>query len=166
MSNVIIPIVVLIILIFGLVEKKEVFYLFIEGAKDGIKVILKIFPTLIAIFLCVEIMNQSGIFESLSKFLENIYLFFKIPSEIVPLLLIKPISGSATVGVASDLIKRFGVDSRIGLLAATIMSSSETTFYVIAIYLNSVKIKNSKRIFIPAILADLVSIIVALILIK
>lgn len=166
MSNVIIPIIVLIILLFGLMEKKEVFYLFIKGAKEGIKVVLKIFPTLIAIFLCVEIMNQSGIFEFFSKFLEKIYLFFKIPSEIVPLLLIKPISGSATVGVASDLIKRFGVDSRIGLLAATIMSSSETTFYVIAIYLNSVKIKNSKRIFIPAILADLVSIIVALILIK
>lgn len=166
MINLVIPGIVFLVLFCGLVERKDVFNLFIEGAKDGIKVVVKIFPTLIAIFLCVGIMDNSGLFDCISNTLSNFFRIFNIPSEIFPLLCIKPISGSATVGIATELIRKYGVESRIGLLAAIIMSSSETTFYVIAIYLNSVKIKNSGKVFIPAILADLVSIIVALILIK
>ncbi len=166
MSSVIIPSVVFLVLIAGLIEKREVFNLFVEGAREGIKVVFKIFPTLIAIFLCVGIMEKSGLFDFISINLKIITDFFNIPSEIISLICLKPISGSATIGIATELIKKYGVESRIGLLAATIMSSSETTFYVIAVYLNSIKIKKSRDIIIPAILADLVSIITAILLIK
>ena len=162
----VVPTMVVLICFFGFIEKKEVFTLFIEGAGDGIKICLKIFPTLIGIFLCVGMMRESGFFDFICKFVEIVTKFLNVPSEIVPLICIKPISGSATIGIATDLMNKFGCESRLGLLAATIMSSSETTFYVIALYLNSVKIKKCRNIFIPAILSDLASIITALLIIK
>ena len=165
-SNLIIPTLVAVIVAVGLVEKKDIYYLFCDGAKDGMKIMLKMFPTLIGIFLAINMLRSCGILEHLSYKISFFTQIFKIPNEVIPLMFIKPISGSASMAMATDLIKTYGVDSTIGIIAATIMSSSETTFYVIALYLSSINIKKSGKIIIPALLADITTMIVALMIIK
>lgn len=165
-SAMITPTIIMIIVLAGLIEKKNVHDLFCEGAKDGIKITLKMFPTLIGIFLAISMLRSSGFL----TFLANLFLgaakIFNIPSEIIPLAIIRPISGSASMALGTDLMTKFGPDSRIGLIAAAIMGSSETTFYVIAIYMNAIKAKKSRNVLIAGIVADIVSLITALIWIK
>lgn len=165
-SAMITPTIIMIIVLAGLIEKKNVYDLFCEGAKDGIKITLKMFPTLIGIFLAISMLRSSGFL----TFLANLFLgaakIFNIPSEIIPLAIIRPISGSASMALGTDLMTKFGPDSRIGLIAAAIMGSSETTFYVIAIYMNAIKAKKSRNVLIAGIVADIVSLITALIWIK
>ena len=159
----IIPAIISIVVLIGIIEKKDVYQLFIEGAKEGMKIAIKIFPTFIGIFLAITMIRESGILDFTSKML-GFLKKFNIPSEIVPLSLIRPISGSGAIAMATELMKEFGTDSKIGMLSAAIMGSSETTFYVIAVYTSSIKIKNSRKVLLPAILADIASIITAIII--
>lgn len=162
-STMIIPIIISFILLIGLKEKKKVYDLFVEGAKDGIKVTFKLFPTLLGIFLAIYMLRSSGLIDFIANVISNITNIFNIPSEIIPLAIIKPISGSGSMAIATDIMVHFGPDSNIGMIAATIMGSSETTFYIIALYMSAVNVKDSRKIVIPAILADLASIITAII---
>lgn len=164
LSGMIAPTIIMIIVLAGLIEKKNVYDLFCEGAKDGIKITLKMFPTLIGIFLAISMLRNSGFLLFLSKVFIKITQSLNIPSEIIPLALIRPISGSASIALGTDLMTKFGPDSKIGLISAVIMGSSETTFYVIAVYMNSVNAKNGRNVIIPGIIADMVSLITALIL--
>ena len=165
-SNYIIPTIILIVILFGMFEKLDIFDIFCNGAKEGLKISVMMFPTLLGVFVCIGMLKNSGIIEKSVNLLRPFTALLAIPTEIIPMIIIKPLSGGATLAMATNLMIKYGVDSRIGKLAATIMSSSETTFYVIALYLSTVHIKNNRNIFIPAIIADLVSIIVALLLIK
>lgn len=162
-SAMIIPTIISIILFVGLKEKKNVYDLFIEGAKDGVKVVLKLFPTLIGIFLAIYMLRSSGLIDFVSSVISNVTEIFDVPSEILPLAIIKPISGSGSMAIATEIMTHFGVDSNIGKMAATIMGSSETTFYVIALYMSSVKVKDGRKVVVPALIADLASIISAIV---
>ena len=166
LSAIIIPLIISIIIFCGLIENKKVYDIFCEGAKDGIKMTIKMFPTLIGIFLAVGMLRNSGLLEFISNIIGNLIKNFNVPFEIIPLAFIKPISGSATMALATDIISKYGTETRIGMISATIMSASETTFYVIAVYMNSIKAKKSRKVIIPAILADIVSIITAICIIK
>ena len=163
-SSMSIPLFISVILFIGIKEKKNVFDLFIEGAKEGLKITLKLFPNLIGIFLAIYMLRSSGLIDFICKSISFITDFFNIPSEILPLALIKPFSGSGSIATATEIMANYGVDSTIGKIAAVIMGSSETTFYVIALYMGSVKIKNTRKIIIPTLLADIASIITAIIL--
>ena len=165
-SAFIIPSIIVITITCGIMQKKDVFDLFCRGSVDGIKTIKNMFPTLIAVFMAIAMLKNSGIIECITKIIEHITSGINIPTEILPLMLIKPISGSASMAIASDLMKTYGTSSRIGMLAGTIMSSSETTFYVIAVYLSTIGRKGSKKIIIPALVADIMAMIVAIIIIK
>ena len=165
-SAVIVPLIIAIIVFCGLIENKKVYDLFCEGAKDGIKMTVKMFPTLIGIFLAIGMLRSSGLLDFVSNFLANFLKYFNVPAEIIPLAIIKPISGSASMALATNIISKFGTETRIGMIAATIMAASETTFYVIAVYMNSIKAKKSRNVIIPAIIADIVSIITAICIIK
>ena len=165
-SDFIIPVIIVFILISALFEKKKVFDLFCDGAKDGIKIMLEMFPTLIGIFVAIGMLSNSGLLFFISNIIEGITNKLSIPSEIIPLAIIRPISGSASIALSTDLMKIYGPDSKIGMIAASIMGSSETTFYVIAIYMNSIKAKNGRNVIIPAILADLTSVITAILILK
>lgn len=158
-SNLTVPFIIVIIIIWGIKEKKKVFDLFIEGAKEGLEVTLNLFPTLIGIFLAVGLLRESGFVEFIIKIITPITTIIKIPSEIMPLALIRPISGSAAIGVATDIMKNYGVDTYIGDVASVIMGSTETTFYILAVYLSCVKIKNNRGILIAALTADIIGII-------
>ncbi len=162
-SNLAMPLIILIIVIYGLVEKKEIFDVFIEGAKDGIKIIINIFPTLIGLFLAVGTLRSSGVIDIVINFLEPILNLINFPSEIMPLAILRPISGSSSIAIATDIMKQFGVDSQIGMMASVIMGATETTLYTIAVYSSSVKIKKTRFVLIAALTADIVGIITSVV---
>lgn len=155
-SSAAIPLTILIIIVYGLLEKNKVYDTFVEGAKEGIEIVFNIFPTLIGIFVAVGALRSSGILDLIIKFISPITNFFNIPSEIMPLALVRPISGSASMAVATDIMTTFGVDSKIGLIASTIMGSTETTLYTIAIYTSCVGVKKIRFVLVAALIADFV----------
>ena len=158
-SSAIIPIIILLIVAFGLIEKIKVFDVFLKGAKEGLNVVLKIFPTLVGLFVSIGALRNSGILDFIFNIIKPIIIILKIPSEIMPLALLRPISGSASIAVATDIMSKYGVDSSIGLIASTIMGATETTLYTIAVYTGSVGIKNTRFVLITAICADIVGIV-------
>ena len=159
-----IPMVILIIVSESLREKKPVFDIFLKGAFEGIEISLKIFPTLIGLFIAIGMLRSSGVLDFISKLITPILSFLKFPREVVPLAILRPISGSASIAVATDIMRNSGVDSFEGLLASIIMGSTETTLYTIAVYTSSIKIKNTRGVLIAALAADLTGIIVSLII--
>lgn len=159
-----IPIVILIILFYGIREKKKVFDIFLEGATEGVKIVVNLFPTLIGIFLAVGALRSSGILDFIIGIISPITNLLKIPSQILPLAMLRPISGSASMGVAVDIMKQYGVDSTIGMITSVIMGSTETTFYTIAIYTACVKIKKIRFVLAAALLADLTGMITSVII--
>lgn len=163
-SSAAIPLIISIIIVYGLLEKNKVYDTFIEGAKEGIEIVVKIFPTLIGIFVAVGVLRSSGVLDFFINIISPITNFFKIPGEIMPLAIIRPISGSASTAIATDIMTKFGVDSKIGLIASTIMGSTETTFYTIAIYTSSVGIKKTKYILPAALIGDFIGIVVSVII--
>ena len=164
LSNLAMPLIILMIVIYGVIEKKEVFDKFIEGAKEGIKIVINIFPTLIGLFLAVGALRSSGVIDIVIKILDPLLNIINFPTEIMPLALLRPISGSSSIAVATDIMKTFGVDSQIGIMAAVIMGATETTLYTIAVYSSSVKIKKTRFVLIAALTADIVGIITSIII--
>lgn len=160
------PLVIFIIIFNGIREKKSVFDIFLKGAKDGIEITLKIFPTLIGLFFAIGLLRSSGIIDFITNLIFPVLKFIEFPTEIVPLALLRPISGSASMAVATDIIRESGVDSYLGLVASVIMGSTETTLYTIAVYSSSVKIKNTRGIILAALAADITGIVVSIVICK
>lgn len=146
------------VVIFGLKEKKNLFELFIQGCYDGVKIVWDLFPTLLALLVSVGMLNSSGVIEFVGNFLYPIIKIFKIEKELIPLILLRPISGSTTTAIATNIMENNGVDSKIGLIASTIMGATETTIYVVALYTSKVKIKNAKEAILIGLLADFIGI--------
>lgn len=162
-SNAAIPLTILIIILYGLIEKQATFDIFLDGAKEGIQIVVNIFPTLLGLFLAINVLRASGIIEAFTNLILPLLNLLKIPSEILPLALLRPISGSASMAVATDIMKIFGVDSLIGLISSTIMGSTETTLYTIALYTSAVRIKNTRFVLIAALLADFVGMLTSVV---
>lgn len=112
-SNAAIPIVILIIILIGVSEKKKVYDIFVDGAKEGIQIVFNIFPTLLGLFVAIGVLRNSGILSLIINFIEPITSLLKIPSEIMPLAILRPISGSASTAIATDIMSNYGVDSKI-----------------------------------------------------
>lgn len=155
-SNLAIPATILIIIVYGIFEKQAVFDVFVEGAKEGLEIILNIFPTLLGLFLSINVLRTSGVLESLANVFTPILNLLRFPSEVLPLAILRPISGSASMAIATDIMKNYGVDTIIGLITSTIMGSTETTLYTIALYTSAVKVKKIRFVLIAALLADFV----------
>ena len=160
-SSVAIPIVIMTIIIYGVKEKIRVFDTFLNGAKEGIEIVFKMLPTLIGIFLAIGALRSSGIIELIVRIITPITNLIEIPSQIMPLALLRPISGSASMAIAVDIMQNYGTDTLIGTITSTIMGSTETTFYTIAIYTSCVGIKKTRGILIAALAADLAGMIVS-----
>jgi len=163
-SVIAIPFIILLIILFGVVEKINVFDVFLEGAKKGIEVTVKIFPTLIGLFFAVGVLRASGILEFIINFIKPILNILNFPNEIMPLAVIRSISGSASIAVGTDIMKTYGVDSFIGLITSTIMGSTETTLYTIAVYSSAVSIKKTRKVIIPALIGDVVGIVASVVI--
>lgn len=151
-----------IVILFGLKEKKNLFELFISGCYDGAKTVWYMFPTLLGLLVAVGMLNNSGFIDFISKILFPLFNFFKIPKELISLILLRPISASTTTAIATDIMSSCGPDSKIGLIASTIMGASETTIYVVALYTSKIKIKNVKEVICIGLLADFIGICVSI----
>ena len=155
-SNLAMPAIILLIVMYGIKEKNKVFDTFLEGAKDGIETTVSIFPTLVGLFVPIGAMRSSGILDMIINIINPILTIINFPSELMPLALLRPISGSSSIAVATDIMKNCGVDSLLGTMASTIMGSTETTLYTIAIYTSCIKVKNTRFVLIAALTADIV----------
>ena len=154
-----VPLILVIIVIFGLIDKKKIYDIFVEGVKEGMTIVIKIFPTLLGLFLAIGALRSSGILNIITVLLSGITSKIGFPSEVIPLAILRPISGSASLAIATNIMKTYGVDSKIGLITSTIMGSTEATFYTIAVYTSSVGIKKIRFVLIAALLADLAGMI-------
>lgn len=162
-SNIAVPATIIIIIVYGLIEKQKVFDVFLEGAKEGLQIVVNIFPTLLGLFLSINVLRESGIIDAITNIAMPFLNLLKFPSEILPLALLRPISGSASMAVATDIMSKYGVDSLIGLMTSTIMGSTETTLYTIALYTSAVKIKKTRFVLYAALLADFVGMLTSVI---
>lgn len=156
LSVISIPIILLIITINGILEKQNIFDTFLEGAKEGIEIVIGIFPTLIGLFVAIGTLRASGVLDLVINILEPLTTLVNIPKEIMPLSILRPISGSASTAIAVDIMQTYGVDSIIGKIASTIMGSTETTIYTIAIYTGIVKIKKARFVLIAGLAGDII----------
>lgn len=156
------PIIILLILTTGLIKKVPVYEEFIEGAKDGFSVAVKIIPYLVALIVAISMLRASGTIGYLSSIFANLFDFLNIPVDVFPIILTRSLSGAATLGVFSDIAANLGPDSFTTLLAAIMVGSSETTFYVLSVYFGAVGIKKFKYAIWVGILADIIGIVLAI----
>lgn len=161
-SNAIFLLFIVGIPLYACIKKINVFDAFVLGAKQGFDTSVSIIPYLIAMMVAIGMLRASGFFEVLNTLLEPLLTAIGMPSSILPLALIRPFSGSAATGIMAELIQQYGGDSYIAKLAATMMGSTETTFYVIAVYFGAVGIRRTRHAILAGLLADGAGIIAAI----
>jgi spore maturation protein B len=157
-----IPLLVVSILLLGVLKKVKLYETFIEGAKEGFQVSVRIIPYLVAMLVAIGIFRTSGAMELLSTLVSPLTNLIGMPSETLPMALIRPLSGSGALGVMSETINAHGPDSLIGRMVAVMMGSGETTFYVLAVYFGSVGISRTRQAVPAGLIADGVSILLSL----
>ncbi len=163
-SNLAMPMIILVIVVYAIYEKKKVFDNFIVGAKEGLEVIISIFPTLLGLFIAIGTLRASGILELISSLLGPALSVINFPTELLPLAILRPLSGSGAIAIATDIMQNYGVDSTLGMMASTIMGSTETTLYTLVLYTSCVKIKKVRFVLGAALIADLVGIVSSVII--
>jgi spore maturation protein B len=159
------PVIIGIILIYGTFKKIPTYETFVEGGKEGITISFSIIPYLVGMMVAISIFRASGALEFLMNIMKPMLEFLNIPAEIVPLAFIRPISGTAALGITSDIIATYGPDSFIGMLAATMQGSTDTTLYVLTVYFGAVGIKKMGDALKVGLLADLIGIIASIIIV-
>lgn len=162
----IIPIIFLLILTYGMFKGKQVYEWFIEGAKEGLNVCIRIFPCILAMIIAVEIFKKADLMNLVTGFISPATNLIGLPQELIPLVIIKPLSGSGAIGVFTDIIKSFGPDTKIGLIASVIMGTTETIFYTITVYFGAIKVKKIRHTLWAAVFADLTAIIMSILVVN
>lgn len=165
-SKLIIPIFILVIIFYGLTKKIDIYESFLNGAREGLITCFNIFPSILAMVFAVNIFLNSNFLNEAFSFLVPLLSKFNIPLDIIPMALLRPISGTASLSIMNDIFTKFGPDSFAGLLASTIQGSTDTTIYVLALYFSSVKIIKTKHALINGLFADLVGIITSFIVVS
>jgi len=163
-SNVAVPFLLLVVPILGFSKKVKVYETFIDGAKEGFTVAVKIIPYLVAILVAIGMFRASGAMEYLVMILSPLTNLIGMPAETLPVALMRPLSGSGSLGIVTELINQHGPDSFIGRLASTMFGSTETTFYVIAIYFGSVGIRKTRHAVASGLIGDFVGLIMAVLI--
>ncbi|SET89111.1 spore maturation protein B [Salinibacillus kushneri] len=161
-STWIIPFIILIVLVAGTLKKVPTYETFVEGGKEGVRMAISLLPFLLGMIVAISIFRASGAMEGFVALISPILQILGIPSEIVPLAAVRPISGTAALAVTTDLIKEFGPDSFIGKLASTMQGSTDTTLYVLTVYFGAVGIKKMGDALKVGLLADLIGIIASI----
>ena len=161
MSILAIPGIIFIFLGYGYLKKVAVYEKFVEGAKEGFDVGVKIIPYLVAMLVAIGMFRASGALDAFTFILNPITKLIGMPSEVIPMALMRPLSGSGSIGVMTELMKTFGVDSLIGFISSTMFGSTETTFYVIAVYFGAVGIRKTRYALPAGLIADAAGLISA-----
>ena len=144
LSEMIIPLVIFLIVGYGLLGKRNIFDDFMKGAENGFQTVIKIMPTLIGLMVAIGVLRASGFLDMAAKVLGKLTVHIGIPAEIVPLIIVRMFSASAANGIVTDLFKNYGPDSHIGYMASILMSCTETVFYTITVYFGITKVKKTR----------------------
>jgi len=162
----ILPLLIVGLPLYGMIKKVPVYEVFIEGAKEGFKVAVVIIPYLVAILFAIAMFRASGAMDFLTTALRPILSVIGIPPEIIPMGIIRPLTGSGSAAIVVDMIDQFGEDSILVKIAGTMFGSTETTFYVIAVYFGAVNVKKTRHAVPAGLIADFSAMIVAIYLVQ
>ena len=165
-SALVVPSIIFIILIYGIKKKVNVYDSFLEGAKGSFEIIFNIFPSMLAMILGVNIFINSGLINIIFEILRPLFNFIKIPVEIIPMALMRPISGSSSLALLNNILSSFGPESLVGRISSIIQGSTDTTFYVISLYFGSIGIKKIRYSLWVGLFADIIGIISSVVVVK
>lgn len=154
MYELLVPALLLVVSLYALFKKQDVYGALILGAREGLSTVFSIAPALIVLLASVNMLRESGFFTMISSRLTPVFRLFGMPPELAPLMLVRPVSGSAALAVGAELISAHGVDSLIGKTAAVMLGSTETTFYTISVYFGAAGIRDTRHTIFAALLAD------------
>lgn len=157
----VVPAVIVFVVVFGALKKVDLFDVFGMGAREGISSLISIAPSLIGLVIAVNMLEASGFFDIVSNLLSPVCSFLGIPPEVVPLGLMRPVTGSGSFAILNNIFEKYGADSIVGRTASVIAGSTETTFYAIAVYFGSVGIKKTRHTVPAALTADILGILFA-----
>ncbi len=156
LNNYLVPIIVLVIILYGYIKRCNIYDSFVDGALDGLKIVIQILPVMLAMIFAVNIFIGSGVLDLIGgKY-----------KEVIPMVVLRPISGNASLAMLSKIYQECGVDSFISFLASVIQGATDTTIYVLALYFGSIKVKNSRYALSVGLFADFCGILTALIVAK
>ena len=164
MSHFVIPIIILIIIFYGIVKKRNIYEDFLDGAKEGLHLIYSIIPAILAMTFAINIFLKSNIINDLLFFLKPFHNI--LPIDVIPMAILRPISGTATLAYLSNIFVMHGPDSFIGRLASTMQGCTDTTIYVLALYFSSIKISKTRYALLVGLFADLIGIISSIIIVS
>ncbi|NIP79422.1 MAG: spore maturation protein [Gemmatimonadetes bacterium] len=161
LSYFVIPVIVVGFPLYGLYKKVPVYETFVEGAKEGFEVAVRIIPYLVAILFAIGMFRASGAMEALTDALNPVLALIGFPAEVLPMAIVRPLTGSGSAGLVVDMIEQYGEDSILVKMAATMFGSTETTFYVIAVYFGAVNIRKTRHAVAAGLTADFAAMIIA-----
>ncbi|MEB2295554.1 MAG: spore maturation protein [Ignavibacteria bacterium] len=165
-SNLAIPVIIVTFVLYGFIRKVKVYESFVEGAKEGFNIAVKIIPYLVAMLIAIGIFRAGGAMNVLITILTPLTNLIGMPAEALPMALMRPLSGSGSLGIMSENLAVYGPDSFIGILVSTFYGSTETTFYVLALYFGAVNIKATRHAVPVGLIADVAGILGALFIVK
>ncbi len=155
-----------IIVVFGLIKRVPVFDIFMKGAKEGMQILYNIAPTIIGLVFAVDLLRSSGAIDAICNFIEPVADYLGFPKEIVPMVLLRPVSGSGSTALLTSLYEQCGPDSFAGRVASVLAGSSETTFYAIAMYFGCIKVKKIRHTLFAAIIADITAAVMSVLTVR
>ena len=162
-SDLIIPIIIVMILCIGLYKSKDVYGIFCSGVREGMQITIDIFPSILGLMMAIEMLNACGAIEVMANFFKPILNVIGMPEEVLPLALLRPISGSASIGIVNNVFSSAGVDSYAGKVASVMMGSTETTFYTIALFYGAVKERIDANVVVSALAGDFAAMVASII---
>lgn len=155
-----------VIVVFGLIKRVPVFDIFLKGAKEGMQILYSIAPTIIGLVFAVDLLRSSGAIDAICNFIEPVADYLGFPKEIVPMVLLRPVSGSGSTALLTSLYEQCGPDSFAGRVASVLAGSSETTFYAIAMYFGCIKVKKIRHTLFAAIFADITAAVMSVLTVR
>jgi spore maturation protein B len=161
-----IPIFIAVVVVIGLIRKVPLFDAFVTGAGKGLEILLNIAPTLVGLIVAVDMLKASGAMEMLCDFVSPLADTLGFPKEIVPMVLLRPVSGGGATALLTGIYKDYGPDSFAGQVASVLAGSTETTFYAVAVYYGSVKVKKIRHTLVAALMADFTAAVMAVITVR
>ena len=156
-SDAVVPLIISAVVLYGIVKRIDVYSAFAEGAKDGLKTAVGILPQLVGLLVAVRAFSSSGAADLLVEVLRPAANIIKFPAELLPFTVLRPVSGSGSLAMATDIFKKYGTDSLFGRAVSVMMGSTETTFYTVAVYFGAVGVKDTRHTLACALFADVVS---------
>lgn len=162
LSIFIIPLMLVVFPLYGLYKRVPVYESFVEGAKEGFQVAVRIIPYLVAILFAIAMFRASGGMDFLVRVLDPVLSLIGFPAEVLPMAIVRPLTGSGSAAIVVDMINQYGEDSIFVKMAAVMFGSTETTFYVIAVYFGAINIKKTRHALAAGLTADLAAFIFAI----